>query len=190
MKNLFESGKLLLLDMASTFFFLVMFLLTHNVALAVVLGMALGIAQIGWQFARKKPIDTMQWMSLFLVLGSGAATLITRDPRFVMIKPSVIYCIVGIVMLKRGWMNRYLPPIAIEIVPDIAVIFGYVWAGLMFFSAVLNLVVALNFSVVTWSASMSIYAIVSKAVLFLTQYAIMRGIGVRRRRTQMAAAAS
>jgi intracellular septation protein A len=188
MKQLFESGKLLLLDMASTFFFLVMFLLTHNITLAVVLGMTLGIAQIGWQFARKAPIDTMQWMSLFLVLGSGAATLITNDPRFVMIKPSVIYCIVGIVMLKRGWMNRYLPPIAIEIVPDIAVIFGYVWAGLMFFSAALNLVVALNFSVVAWSASMSVYAIFSKLLLFLIGFATMRIIGKRRRRAQTAAA--
>src|SRR5258705_10639197 len=95
MKNLFEAGKLLLLDMAATLFFLVLFLLTHNVALSVVLGMGLGITQIGWQFARKKPIDTMQWMSLFLVLGAGTITLLPADPRFVMIKPSVIYLIVG-----------------------------------------------------------------------------------------------
>jgi len=190
MKNLFEAGKLLLLDMASTFFFLVLYLLTHNITLSVALGMALGIGQIGWQFARKRPIDTMQWMSLFLVLvlGSGAATLITNDPRFVMVKPSVIYTIVGIVMLKPGWMNRYLPPVAIELVPDIAFIFGFVWAGLMFFSAALNLIVAFNFSVVAWSAFMSIWAIVSKAVLFLIGFATMRTIGVRRR--QMATAHS
>ena len=190
MRNLFESAKLLLLDMASTFFFLVLYLLTHNITLSVVLGMALGVGQIGWQFARNKPIDTMQWMSLFLVLGSGAATLITNDPRFVMVKPSVIYTIVGIVMLKPGWMNRYLPPVAIELVPDIAFIFGFVWAGLMFFSAALNLIVALNFSVVTWSTVMSIYAIVSKAVLFLIGFVAMRTIGRRRRRAQMALAAS
>jgi len=190
MKHLFESGKLLLLDMASTFFFLVLYLLTHNIALSVILGMALGVVQIGWQFTRRKPIDTMQWMSLFLVLGSGTATLITRDPRFVMVKPSVIYLIVGIVMLKPGWMNRYLPPVAIELVPDIAVIFGFVWAGLMFFSAGLNLIVALNFSVVTWSALMSVYAIVSKVLLFLIGYATMRTIGGRRRRTLMVPAHS
>jgi intracellular septation protein len=188
MKHLFDAGKLLLLDMASTFLFLVLFLLTRNVALSVVLGMTLGVAQIGWQFARNKPVDTMQWMSLFLVLGSGAATLLTNDPRFVMMKPSVIYTIVGVVMLKRGWMNRYLPPVAMEVVPDIAVIFGYVWAGLMFFSAGLNLIVALNFDVVTWSVFMSIYGIVSKLILFLVGFATMRTIGVRRRRTQMAAA--
>jgi intracellular septation protein len=189
MKILFDSAKLLLLDMASTFFFLVVYLLTHNIPLSVVLGMALGAAQIGWQLVRKAPIDTMQWMSLFLVLGAGTATLLTDDPRFVMIKPSVIYVIVGIVMLKRGWINRYLPPIAIEVVPDIAVILGYVWSGLMFFSAALNVIVALNFSVVTWSAFMSVYAIVSKAVLFLSGFVIMRTIG-RRRRARMVPAAS
>jgi intracellular septation protein len=85
------------------------------------------------------------------------------------------------VMLKPGWMNRYLPPIAREKVPDIAVIFGFAWAALMFVSAAVNLFVALNFSVVAWSAFMSVYAIVSKAGLFLIQYATMRYIGVRRR---------
>jgi intracellular septation protein len=182
MRNLFEAGRLLLLDMAATLFFLVLYLLTHNVALSVILGMALGIAQIGWQLARRKPIDTMQWMSLFLVLGAGTVTLITDDPRFVMIKPSVIYLIVGVVMLKRGWMNRYLPPIAIELVPDIAVIVGYAWSGLMFVSAALNLIVALNFSVVTWSVTMSVWGIASKAAMFLISYAVMRTIGAARRR--------
>jgi hypothetical protein len=101
-----------------------------------------------------------------------------------MIKPSVIYIIVGVVMLKRGWMNRYLPPIAKELVPDIAVIFGYAWSGLMFVSAALNLIVALNFSVVTWSATMSIWGIASKAAMFLVGYAVMRKVGVARRRRQ------
>src|SRR5260370_9754528 len=57
MKNLFEAGKLLLLDMASTFFFLILVLLTHNLTLSVVLGMALWSAQIGCQSPRKLPHD-------------------------------------------------------------------------------------------------------------------------------------
>jgi intracellular septation protein A len=182
MRNLFDAGKMLLLDMAATLFFLVLYLLTHNVVLSVVLGMALGTAQIGWQLARGKPIDTMQWMSLFLVLGAGTATLMTDDLRFVMMKPSVIYLVAGVVMLKRGWMNRYLPPVARELVPDIAVIFGYAWSGLMFLSAALNLVVAFNFNVVTWSATMSIWGLASKAAMFLVGYAVMRSVAVARRR--------
>jgi intracellular septation protein len=181
MRTLFESAKLLLLDMASTFFFLVLFLLTKNIPLSVMLGVALGVAQIGIQFARGKRIETMEWLSLFLVVTSGVATLLTNDPRFVMIKPSVLYAVVGVVMLKPGWMNRYLPPIAKQLVPDVATIFGFVWAGLMFATSALNIVVALNFSVVVWSTVMAAFAIGSKLALFLVSYAVMRAVGVRRR---------
>jgi intracellular septation protein A len=190
MRDLFAAAKLLLLDMASTVFFLVVFLLSKNIPLAVALGVALGVAQIGWEFVRKRPIDTMQWLSLFLVVGAGTATLITNDPRFVMVKPSLIYLVVGVVMLKPGWMNRYLPPVAKELVPDLAFIFGFVWSGLMFFSAALNVIVALNFSVVTWASFMSVYGIVSKLGLFLIQYAVMRYVGIRRRRAVASPAAA
>ncbi len=52
----------------------------------------------------------------------------------------------------------------------------------MFFSAALNLIVALNFSVVTWASFMLVYGIVSKLGLFLIQYATMRYTGLHRRR--------
>jgi len=187
MKNLLHAAKFLLLDLASTFFFICVYLLTKNISLSVALGVALGVAQIGWEFARKKPIDTMQWMSLFLVVASGTATLLTNDPRFVLLKPSLIYVVIGVVMLKPGWMNRYLPPIAIvELVPDIVFIFGFAWAGLMFLSALVNLIVALNFSVETWATFMPVYGIFSKVGLFLIGYAVMRIIGTRRRCAQTA----
>ena len=109
MKNLLQAGRVLAMDLASTILFLVVYLTTDNLYVAVGLGMALGVAQIGWQYARKQPIGSLQLLSVVLILASGTATLFTRDPTFVMLKPSVIYCIVGVVMLKRGWMNRYLP---------------------------------------------------------------------------------
>ena len=189
MKNLLQAGKFLLLDMASTLFFLALYLWTESIVLSVALGMALGLLQVGWQLVRSKPIDTMQWMSLFLVVTAGTATLLTHDPRFVMIKPTLIYIVVGVVMLRPGWMNRYLPAIAIEIVPDIGFVFGYVWSALMFASAALNIYVALHYSVVTWAAFMSAWGIASKLGLFLIQYSIMRAIGVRRRRAQAASPA-
>jgi intracellular septation protein len=88
--------------------------------------------------------------------------------------------IVGIVMLKPGWMNRYLPPIAKAVVPDVAVIVGFLWAGLMFATAAINAIVALNFSVATWASVMPVLGIVSKLMLFLAGFAAMRLIGRRR----------
>jgi intracellular septation protein len=179
-RDFLNAAKLLLLDLASTLLFVAVFLLTHNTYLAIGLGVALGVAQIGTKFARKTPIDTMEWLSLFLVIAAGTATLLTDDPRFVLFKPSVIYAIVGIVMLKRGWMNRYLPAIAQQVVPDVAVIVGYLWAGLMFLSAAVNAYVALSFGLATWALVMPAYGIVSKMIVFLVGFAALR-LTARRR---------
>jgi len=186
MKDFLEAAKLLLLDLASTLFFVVLFVLTHNTILSVCLGMALGVTQMAVQFARRKPIDTMQWLSLFLVIAAGSATLLTDDPRFMLFKPSVIYVVVGIAMLKAGWMNRYLPNIARTVAPDIGVIVGFVWAGLMFVSAALNALVALSWSVHDWAVVMPIFAIVSKVAVFVAGFLAIRFTTVRRIRSMPA----
>jgi intracellular septation protein A len=182
MKSLLRSASFLLLDMASTFFYLAVYLTTKSIPIAAAAGIGLGIAQVLWERYRGKPIETMQWMSLFLVVASAIASVLTNDARFVMIKGSAIYVIIGVVMLKPGWMNRYLPQRAIELVPDIAVVFGFIWAGLMFLSAVVNAVAAMELSFLAWTAFMSTYALTSKIGLFLIQYATMRFIAVRRHR--------
>ncbi len=186
MKSLFHAGKFLALDMASTFIFLGAYLVTKSIPLAVALGVVFGVGQIAWQLSKKKPIDAMQWLSLFLVVASATATLITNDPRFVMVKASLVYAIVGAFMLKRGWMNRYMPEVALEVVPDIAIIYGFVWSALMFLSAALNVYVALNYSFLAWSGFMAAWGTASKLTLFLVQFTSMRYIGVRRRRAQLA----
>ena len=186
MKDFLTAARLLLLDLASTLFFLVVYLLTHNTILAVGLGIALGLAQIGTQFIRRRPIHVMEWLSLVLIIVAGIATLLTHDPRFVLIKPSVIYAIVGGVMCKPGWLNRYLPDIARAVVPDVATIAGFAWAGLMFVSAAVNAFVALTCSLETWALIMPIYGIVSKVVVFLAGFAAIRLTAQRRIRAMPA----
>jgi len=186
MKDFLNAARLLLLDLASTLFFLVVYLLTHNTILAVGLGIALGLAQIGTQFIRRRPIHAMEWLSLVLIIAAGIATLLTHDPRFVLFKPSVIYAIVGGVMCKPGWLNRYLPDIARTVVPDVATIVGVAWAGLMFASAAVNAFVALTCSLETWALIIPIYGIVSKVVVFLAGFAAIRLTAQRRIRAMPA----
>ena len=100
-------------------------------------------------------MHALLWLSLAVVVSSGVAMLFTQDARFLMIKPSVVSVVFGLTMLKPGWMDRYLPADAIKYVPDIAVIFGYVWAGSQFLAAVVNIVVALSVDPVTWATWVS-----------------------------------
>lgn len=182
MKNLLQAARVLAADLASTILFLALYLATDNLLVAVGLGMALGVAQIGVALYWRQAIGSLQLLSVILVLASGAATLATSDPTFVMLKPSVIYSVVGLVMLKRGWMNRYLPERAAP-VADVGTAFGYVWSGLMFLSAALNIALALSLDAKTWAAVMSAWGLASKIGLFLVQYAVMTAIGKRRAAT-------
>ena len=180
MRELLHSAKYLAEDLASIILFAVVLTLTHQVMLAVGLGMTLGVGQIVWRLAGKAPIDAMQWLSLVLVVASGVASFVTNDPRFVMLKPTVIHAVIGAFMLKPGWMTRYLPPVAQELVPDIALAFGYVWSGLMFATGALNVALALTLDPTAWAQVMAAFSVASLIVLFLVQFGVMRLIGQRR----------
>lgn len=176
MNDFLQTIKLLLSDLASSFLFLILFLATHNTSLSAGAGILFGFIQISIQFFRRKPIDMMEWLSLFLIVASGAASILTDDPRFILFKPSVIYAIIGIAMLKPGWMKRYLPAIAKAVVPDIATYLGFAWAGLMFLSAILNAYLAALTDLATWAMTMTIFGIISKVTLFICGFAALRVI--------------
>lgn len=181
MKQFLAAFKPMLIDSIATLGFLAVILLTGRLAPAVALGMALGTAQMGLAMARRQPIPPLQLLNFLMVMLSGAASLITNNPRFVMLKPSVFYAITGMVLLKRGWMIRYLPQEAKPLLSDIAIILGYAWAGLMLASAVLNIAVALHCGIREWAVIMSVFAGVSKTVLFAINYGAMWFIGKRRK---------
>jgi intracellular septation protein A len=167
-------------------FFMVLYFLTHNTILSVVLGSALGIIQIVFQLIRQKPVHSMEWLSLFLIVAAGLATTVTDDPRFVLFKPSVIYVIVGVVMLKAGWMVRYLPAVAKAVSSDIAIVVGYSWAALMFVSAAVNALVAIACTVQMWAMVMPIFGIISKVAIFVGGFLAIRLTTIRRIRAMPA----
>ena len=76
--------------MASMVVFLVVVWLTDNLTWSAAIGMAFGVAQIGWQLLRRRPIEALQWLSLVQILAAGTATLLTDNATFMMLKPSVL----------------------------------------------------------------------------------------------------
>jgi hypothetical protein len=92
---------------------------------------------------------------------------------------------VGVVMLKRGWMVRYLPPIASGRGEPLMIAWGYVWAGLMFVSAAANLAVAWWLPAL-WPAYLAVIPMASKIALFAVQYVSVRFIIRRRMLAEMA----
>lgn len=180
MTPLIHAARPILIDLAATFLFYGVLAATGNVMAATALGVALGLAQVAVLKLRRSPVSAMQWASLGLVLVMGGATLLTNDARFILIKPTIVYAVIGTAMLQRGWMNRYMPPISVGRVPAAMITgAGYVWAGLMFASAALNLVLALSVEAVTAAQVMAIWSPTSKLALFAAQYLLFRQVSIR-----------
>lgn len=179
MHPLIYAARPLVLDFLATIVFLVLVALKVDAAIAAGVAIAIGVAQVAILKVINRPVAPLQWLGLALVLVFGTASLLTHDMRFLMVKPTIIYLLVGAFMLQRGWMLRYLPPIAAGHGEDVMVVFGYVWAGLMFVSGIANAVVAVAFTA-HWVVFMAIFPTASKVALFAVQYLTMRTV-VRRR---------
>ena len=125
-------------------------------------------------------------MSLGLVVVLGGATMLTQSPRFLMVKPTIVHLAVATVMLRRGWMVRYLPEIVRQNVPESTIVAaGYAWAALLAALGLTNLIIALRFDFVTWAWFVSVGSVGAKLAAFALQYGIFRVI-MRQRIVQSA----
>jgi intracellular septation protein A len=124
----------------------------------------------------------MTYASLALVIGLGGITLLTNDPRFMMAKPSIAHFAIGLIMLKRGWMLRYMPPLVVETVPEYVTAAGYAWALLMFVIGAGMIVVASTGDLKLWAFYLTVVAGGAKILAFAVQYVVLRLIVTSRRR--------
>ena len=183
MKNLAYAIRPLALDMLSTLFFAGVFALSRNLYLATALGIAIGVSQLAWLALRRRRIAALQWASVGLVIVMGGAAIVARDPRFVMVKPTIVYAVVAASMLQPGWLMRYLPPTAVQYVPRAAVVWaGSGWAALMALTAALNLYFAFATTPAAWTAFLATFPMASKLAAFAVTYGALRWIGLRNRR--------
>jgi intracellular septation protein len=161
-------------DFLSAIIFLTIYLVTGNVVLATAVAIAGAVAQVVHAHLRGKPLAFMTYASLALVIVLGTATILTQDPRFVLAKPAIAHFAIGAIMLKRGWMLRYLPPIATETIPEYISIAGYAWAALMFALGLGVIAVASTGDLKLWAFYISVVAIGAKVLAFAVQYLALR----------------
>jgi len=178
----------LLGDFLSAILFLAAYLLSGDITVAAAIAIAAGLVQLGALKVRGRHIEAMQWMSLGLVVVLSGATILTQSPQFVMVKPSIVHFAIAAVMLRRGWMIRYLPDIVRRNLPEsVPVAAGYGWAGLMGALGAANLAIAAYGDLAIWAWFISVVAVGAKIAAFLLQYLVFRVIVRRNLRRARAA---
>jgi intracellular septation protein len=166
--------RTLLSDLAAGLLFLAVLLVTNDIYEATAAGIILGLSQVGWSWSKTRKIEPMQWLGSALTLVMGGATILFHDPRFVMFKPTVALTCVGLVMLKPGWMARYLPQATSATVSQANTaralhrftrLAGVVYAGATLGLAFLNALFAMYASQKSWALFNAVGPIVVYSVL-------------------------
>ncbi len=173
-------------DFLSTIIFAGVYFATGNIALATAIGIAGAILQVIRARIKGSELGFMTWASLGLVIVLGSATLLTNDPRFVLMKPSIAHFAIGAIMLKRGWMLRYVPTDVADTIPEYVTIAGFAWAVLMFALGLGTIAVALTGDMKLWAIYVSFVAVGAKIVAFAIQYVAFRLLFTSRLRARAA----
>jgi intracellular septation protein len=144
----------LLLD----FFPIVLFFVAYKVwDIYVATGVAIvaTVLQISWIRWKTGKVETMQWVSLGIIVVFGGATLLAHDEAFIKWKPTALYGLMGAALavghlvfgrhLLRDLMGSQLT------LPEAAWrVMTWSWTGFFAFMGVLNLWVAYRFDTDVW----------------------------------------
>ena len=173
-------------DFFSTIVFLALYLMSGNVLLATGVAIAGAVAQVIYARVKDQQLGFMTYASVALVIVLGSATLMTNDPRFVLAKPAIGHFAIGAIMLKRGWLLRYMPAIVSETVPEYVTVAGYAWAVLMFALGLGTIAVASTGDLKLWAFYVSVVLIGVKLTAFGVQYVAFRILTTNRIRAAQA----
>ena len=172
----------LFVDFFSTIVFIAVYAATGDILIATGVAIVSAVGQFVYARVKGQTLDVMTWASLALVIVLGSATLLTNDPRFVLMKPSIAHFAIGAIMLRRGWMLRYAPDIVMDNAADVVLIAGYAWAALMFVLGAGVIAIALTGDVKLWAFYVTVIAIGAKIAAFALQYLVTRIVITRRLR--------
>jgi intracellular septation protein len=144
----------LFLDFFPIVLFFVVFK-AYGIYVATAIAIAATVLQIAWMRYKNGKVDTMQWVSLGVIVVFGGATLVTQDETFIKWKPSVLYWLmsatlwVGYFVFKRNFIQSLMGA-QIELPQDIWGRLLHAWALFFTLMGFINLWVAYNFDTDTW----------------------------------------
>ncbi|MEJ2576819.1 MAG: septation protein A [Gammaproteobacteria bacterium] len=127
----------------------------YDIYVATAVAVLAALLQVGWTLLRRRRVETMQWVTLGVLVLFGGMTLALRDPTFIKWKPSIVNWLFAAaflgsaVLMERSLLQRMLDH-AIRLPARAWQRLNTAWV--LFFAAmgVLNLFVAYRFSEPTW----------------------------------------
>ncbi len=144
----------LLLDFFPILLFFVAFKLA-DIYVATAVAIVATIGQIAWLRWRTGRVETMQWLSLGVIVLFGGATLLAHDESFIKWKPTILYWLMGgsLLVAQLIWRKNLIKSLIGDKVRMAETAWTNMrrsWTVFFLLMGVLNLWVAYNFDTATW----------------------------------------
>lgn len=144
----------LLFDMFPLLLFFAAFKL-YDIYVATAVAIVASVALIAWLKLRGRPVETMQWVSLGIIVIFGGLTLLLQDETFIKLKPSVLYfafaaILIGGRLLRGKNLIQVVMGGQIELPDKQWTQINWAWATFFAGMAALNLVVAYTLPTDSW----------------------------------------
>ncbi|SCN47698.1 septation protein A [methanotrophic endosymbiont of Bathymodiolus puteoserpentis (Logatchev)] len=163
------------------FFPIVLFFIAYKnydlyVATAVVIGAT--FVQVAYSWFKLRKVETMQWVTLGLMVVMGGATLYLQDEQFIKWKLTIIEWLFGAVLLgsqfigKKTIMEKMMGA-NLELPKKVWSILNTVWALFFISIGVINIYVMFNYDTETWVDFKTFGVPALMAVFILLQLAFL-----------------
>lgn len=146
MKALFEFLVVIL--------FFATYVATQNIVWATAVAVVGGVAQAAFLWLKYKKLQTMQWLSLVLIVVFGGATIVFQDAQFIMWKPTILFWAMALALLLAQILGKN--PLKAAMGKDMALPekiwprLAYAWVGFLTLMGLINLWVAYRFTEAQW----------------------------------------
>ncbi len=128
----------------------------YDIFVATAVAIVASFVQVLIFWLKYRRFETMQLVTLGLILLLGGATLLLHDENFIKWKPSIVNWLFAIVFLGSQWIGN--KPLIQRLMeqhiqvdkPSVWTVVNLSWVGFFIFSGLLNLYVAFNFSTDVW----------------------------------------
>ncbi|MGR2664124.1 MULTISPECIES: septation protein A [Chromobacterium] len=141
-------------DLFPVVLFFATYWLSRDMFIATGVAIAATTLLVGWTWLRHRKVDTMQWVSLGLIVVLGGATLLLHDKHFIMWKPTVLYWVMGAGLLISDFLGKnglkLMMGQQLQLPAPVWRKLTWAWVGFFAFMGALNLFVAYRFSEDVW----------------------------------------
>lgn len=144
----------ILSDFIAIILFFVIYTATKNIVWATSVALAVGIIQAAAAWLKHKKLDTMQKVNLGLIVVFGGATILLRDPRFIMWKPTLLFWFGALALgashiMKKNGLKALMGK-ELQLDDSVWGKLTAAWIAFLIFMGAANLVVAYTFSEQQW----------------------------------------